>query len=547
MIRIMAVHCCAVGLLMLLCHYTLLSTAEEGFWSINPPSIPGLYCTSQGFQYVVPTKRHRLISVKFSALDKKGSAQVLSNSRNCGTWILRNSSGSVTLHSSYDGCYVYEQDYNNKMMLLIERELVSGEWMHPQIKELKCPKLEALNRSAPDHCSVVPLKERIACAASPISRCMCTKQGCCFDSEDQINPCYYGHKVTVRCTKDALISIAVSKDLTQPPLRLDSIHMMKGRDAACSPTLRTSGFVLFQFSLSACGTTSSERDGTVSYENIMVAETDNVRSQNVTAAELGSPLRLHIQCSLNPSVPSAQNTGVLVPSSPLPDAGPKPSTLQMRFAKDDLYMKYYIDGEYPVVKQPQDPIPVEVRILQSTELNFTLTLHQCWATPTEDSEHELKWLFLDNGCPFTGDNNMSQEISPATYNGLSFHSQYKRFLIHVNHTERSLKVNGLVYFHCRASACPHDALEPCISLCQQGNQRPVREAARNMTILVSSKGPVYFPPAQESNMFGKGSPVPSEPMDKEWVRIVTVVGVLSVILGVIYVVKRRSRASDVKN
>ncbi|XP_075054310.1 zona pellucida sperm-binding protein 4-like [Mixophyes fleayi] len=538
-----ALYCWAVGLLMYLCHCTHLPTAKEGVWNINPANSPGLYCNTHGLQYIVSSKRHRLISVRFSAFDKKGNAHVLSNNSDCGTWIMRSLSGSVTLHASYDGCYVYKQDNKNKMTISIEREYVSGKRMPPQIKELRCPILGALNRSTPELCSAIPHKERIACASSSITRDMCNKQECCFD-DDQINPCYYGNKVTIQCSQEE-ISIAVSKDLTQPPLRLESIHTMKGKEAACSPIMRTSGLVLFQFNLSTCGTTSRDSDGIVHYENVMVADIDDVRNQNTT--ELSSLLRLHIQCSVDPSVLSTENAGTLIPSSPPSDAGSKPLTLQMRFAKDGLYLKYYTDGEYPVVKMPQDSIPIEVGILQSTELNYMVIFHQCWATPTEDPEHELKWPFLVNGCLFTGDNNEPQHVSPARYKRLNLPSRYQRFIININSVEPSLKMalGGLVYFHCRASECFHHVLDPCMPLCQERNRRSVSEPTTNMTILVSSKGPVYLSPAQESNIPGKGTPILNEALDKEWVRIVIVVSILSAILIVIYVIKRRSKTPNV--
>lgn len=60
--------------------------------------------------------------------------------------------------------------------------------------------------------------------------------------------------MTAQCTPDGQFSIAVSQDVTLPPLILDSVHLASGRSAGCVPVAQNNAFVLFQFPLSACGT-----------------------------------------------------------------------------------------------------------------------------------------------------------------------------------------------------------------------------------------------------------------------------------------------------
>ncbi|XP_075707328.1 zona pellucida sperm-binding protein 4-like [Rhinoderma darwinii] len=399
-------------MMLLLDYCTLISSDGKGSWSINPIDSPGLICDPLGFHYTVYPKWNGHLSVKLTAFDQQGRAHVLSTHKACKTWIKRHPSGSVALRASYNGCYAYEENNENLMTISVEKEYIPGNWTFLQVKELRCPKLG----------------------------------------------------VTVRCTQDEHISIAISKDLTRPSLKLDSVHMIAGNEEACKPVLRTNGFILFQFSPSTCGITSKEIDGIVIYETIILANID-VTIPNDTSIRSSVPIRLHIHCSLVSSDLPTQNTGALI-QSPVTNGIPESFTLQMRFAEDYLYLKYY-DGDYPVVKLLEDFIPIEVLLLPKNDSNLTLALHECWATPTEDPNTVPQWPFLVNGCPFTGGHYKSYEVFPASPVGLQFQSHYKRLIVNAVKPAETPLDGGLVYFHCRVFICLQSALDPCIPLCLQ--------------------------------------------------------------------------------
>lgn len=65
--------------------------------------------------------------------------------------------------------------------------------------------------------------------------------------------------MTAHCTPDGQFSIAVSRDVTLPPVILDSVHLASGPSAGCTPVVKNSAFVVYQFPLSACGTTFQVR------------------------------------------------------------------------------------------------------------------------------------------------------------------------------------------------------------------------------------------------------------------------------------------------
>ncbi|NWW88200.1 ZP1 protein, partial [Rhynochetos jubatus] len=121
---------------------------------------------------------------------------------------------------------------------------------------------------------------------------------------------------------------------------------------------------------------------------------------------------------------------VAVPPTATPLAMPGPLGLQLRIATDETYSSYHSDGASPLVRVLRDPIHVEVRLLQKTDPNLVLVLHQCWAAPSPEPTAEPWWPILVDGCPFEGDNYRTRlvPVGPATPQ-LPFPSHYQRFVI----------------------------------------------------------------------------------------------------------------------
>lgn len=59
--------------------------------------------------------------------------------------------------------------------------------------------------------------------------------------------------MTAHCTLDGQLSIAVSRDVTLPPVALESVQLASGHSTGCVPVLTSNAFVVYQFPLSACG------------------------------------------------------------------------------------------------------------------------------------------------------------------------------------------------------------------------------------------------------------------------------------------------------
>lgn len=68
--------------------------------------------------------------------------------------------------------------------------------------------------------------------------------------------------MTVQCTSDGQFVVVVARDATWPHMEVDSISLLNANDPSCSPVDFTTAFTIFQFPVTACGTTMSEVGGT---------------------------------------------------------------------------------------------------------------------------------------------------------------------------------------------------------------------------------------------------------------------------------------------
>uniref|UniRef100_A0A8B9DII7 Zona pellucida sperm-binding protein 4 n=1 Tax=Anser cygnoides TaxID=8845 RepID=A0A8B9DII7_ANSCY len=460
---------------------------------------PGmLACGQDSLQLTLSPGWEGNVSFVLTAWDTDGKAHALHNDSGCGLWVLGAPDGSKKVSVSYTSCYVFEWDGNYLMIVGLEGTDAAGQRVLLEEKLLRCPvDLPALDAPSSSVCSAIRSQDRLPCASSPVSRGDCEARGCCYNPRDRVKTCYYGNTVTAHCTPDGQFSIAVSQDVTLPPVILDSVHLASGPSAGCTPALKNSAFVVYQFPLSACGTTFQVTGDHVVYENELVASRD-VKTGSLGSVTRDSTFRLRVRCSYS-------ITGSFIPLSvqvftlpPLPAVSqPGPLSLELRVASGMIYSSYYMDSDYPLVKALRDPIYVEVRILQRTDPDLVLVLHHCWATPSINPHQQMQWPVLVDGCPYAGDNYQTQLVPLSIASGLQFPSHYQRFTLYtftfVDSTSQEM-LSGLVYLHCSASVCHRSVQESCTTTCPAG-ARGKRSAEHNFqdgASHVSSRGPVIF-------------------------------------------------------
>ncbi|NXN74134.1 ZP4 protein, partial [Himantopus himantopus] len=483
-----------------------------------------LACGQESLQLTLPPGWEGNASFVLTAWDTEGKAHALQNDSECGLFISGTPDGSRKVLVSYTGCYVFEwvsdlwgsagtvataalaaltgvallQDGNYLMLVGLEGTDAAGQKVLHEEKLLRCPvDLPALDAPSSSVCSAVFSQDRLPCASLPISQGDCEARSCCYDPRDRVKPCYFGNTVTAHCTPDGQFSIAISRDVTLPPIILDSVQLASGHSTGCVPVVKNNAFIVYQFPLSACGTTFQVTGDQAIYENELVASRD-VKTGSLGSVTRDSTFRLHVRCSYS-------ITGSFIPLSvqvftlpPLPAVSqPGPLSLELRVASDGSYTSYYTDSDYPVVKTLRDPVYAEVKILQRTDPDLVLVLHYCWATPSGNPQQQLQWPVLVDGCPYAGDNYQTQLVPLSLASGLLFPSHYQRFTFYtftfVDSASQEM-LSGLVYLHCSASVCHRSVQQSCTTTCPAGarGKRSAEHPLQDGAYHVSSKGPVIF-------------------------------------------------------
>ncbi|XP_077086400.1 zona pellucida sperm-binding protein 4-like [Siphateles boraxobius] len=340
------------------------------------------------------------------------------------------------------------------------------------------PKQPVAKAEPLDKCIVADY-EQIQCGPPAISGAECAAINCCFNGQQ----CYYGKAVTVQCIRDGQFVVVVARDVTLPRLSLDSVRLLGGNDPACSPVGSTPFFAIYQFPVTACGTSMMEDSGYVVYENRMTS------SYEVGIGPLGSITRdshfeLLFQCRYSGTSVEAVVVEVNTVPPPPPVAAPGPLRVELRLANgqcvtkgcaegDEAYTSYYSDADYPVTKVLREPVYVEVHILERTDPNIVLMLGHCWATSTPSPLSLPQWDLLVDGCPYQDDRYLTTLVPVAGSSGLQFPTHYKRFVVKMFTFVDPASLAPLqetIFIHCSTAVC-----HPSSGSCEQSCTRKRRD------------------------------------------------------------------------
>ncbi|XP_073712518.1 zona pellucida sperm-binding protein 4 [Misgurnus anguillicaudatus] len=367
----------------------------------------------------------------------------------------------------------------------------------PQQQQKQPQQLPVLKTDPLNKCSVAD-SDQIQCGQPGISGAECEAINCCFNGQQ----CYYGMSVTVQCIRDGQFVLVVARDVTLPHLSLDSIHLLGGSDPPCAPVGSTPSFAIYQFPVTACGTSMMEENGYVVYENRMTS------SYEVGIGPLGSITRdshfeLLFQCRYSATAVEALVVEVNTVPPPPPVAAPGPLRVELRLANgqcvtkgcaegDEAYTSYYSDAEYPVTKVLREPVYIEVRIMERTDPNIVLMLGHCWATTTPSPLSLPQWDLLVNGCPYQDDRYLTTLVPVVGSSDLPFPTHYKRFIVKMFTFVDSASMAPLqetIFIHCSTAVC-HPASGSCEQSCTR-QRRDVYVTTSSEQVVVSS-GPVTF-------------------------------------------------------
>ncbi|XP_052618834.1 zona pellucida sperm-binding protein 1 isoform X1 [Peromyscus californicus insignis] len=400
---------------------------------------------------------------------------------------------------------------------------------HPQWGTLgpsELTKLDSVGTHLPQQCQVA--SGHIPCMANSSSKEACQQAGCCYDNTREV-PCYYGNTATLQCFRSGYFTLVMSQEtaLTHKVI-LNNVHLAYA-PSGCLPTQKTSAFVVFHVPLALCGTTIQVVGEQLIYENQLVSNID-VQKGPQGSITRDNVFRLHVRCIFNASDFLPIQASIFPPQPPAPVTQSGPLRLELRIAKDKTFSSYYQESDYPLVRLLQEPVHVEVHLLQRADPSLVLVLHQCWATPAVSPFQQPQWPILSHGCPFKGDNYRTQLVAVDRAE-LPFWSHYQRFTIATftlldSSSQNALR--GLVYFFCSASVCYPEGPETCSTICDSGMARRRRASGYNSTIqaldIVSSPGAVGFEDAAKLEPSGSSSNSSSRPL--LWVFLLAITLVL---------------------
>ncbi|KAL4005918.1 hypothetical protein ACER0C_005631 [Sarotherodon galilaeus] len=348
---------------------------------------------------------------------------------------------------------------------------------------------------------------RVPCGTTGISGAQCESIKCCFDG----NQCYFGKAVTVQCTRDAQFVVVVAKDVTLPHLDLQTTSLAAG-GPGCSYVDSNSAFAIYQFPVTACGTTFMEEPGVIIYENRMTS------SYQVGVGPRGSITRdshfdFLFQCRyIGTDVETVIVEILPLQNPPLPVSAMGPINVIMRLANgrcltkgcnelDVAYTSFYTEADYPVTKVLRDPVYVEVQLLKKTDPMLVLTLGRCWVTTSPFPHTFPQWDILIDGCPYRDDNYLSSLVPVSANSGLDFPSHYRRFVFKmftfVGSSVKDQKgmdpLHEKLYIHCSTAVCVSGQFVSCEPACYRTRRDVEAEDQKtNEPKTVVSSGPLIM-------------------------------------------------------
>ncbi|XP_059357872.1 zona pellucida sperm-binding protein 4-like [Carassius carassius] len=344
-----------------------------------------------------------------------------------------------------------------------------------------------------DKCAVAD-SEKIQCGLPGISGAECEAINCCFNAQQ----CFYGRAVTVQCIRDGQFVVVVSRDVTLPRLSLDSVHLLGGNDPPCAPVGSTPSFAIYQFPVTACGTSVMEDSGYVVYENRMTS------SYEVGIGPYGSITRdshfeFLFQCRYSETSVEALVVEVNSVPPPPPVAAPGPLRVELRLANgqcvtkgcaegDEAYTSYYSDSDYPITKVLREPVYVEVHVMERTDPNIVLMLGHCWTTSTPSPLSLPQWDLLIDGCPYQDDRYLTTLVPVTGSSGLQFPTHYKRFIVKMFTFVDPASLAALqetIFIHCSTEVC-HPSSGSCEQSCtRKRRDTRIKAVSREQTVVSS--------------------------------------------------------------
>ncbi|XP_070705364.1 uncharacterized protein [Pempheris klunzingeri] len=263
-----------------------------------------------------------------------------------------------------------------------------------------------------------------------------------------------------------LIECFPNGTMTALAMKLESVPSLNPsqltlRDPTCGPFYSDDHYAYFVFTGNSCGTTRKflpnmmlyENEISLPYEGKMDSETDEPEYE----------LKVSCYYDINKTHAVAFHTR---PRRSEPYAKNARGELQvaLRLALDDSFSVFHQAEDYPVAKYLQQPLYVEVQLMEFTNPRVSLELENCWATLDDDRTSQPRWNLVINGC-----------VNPVDPYQVIFHpvwadarvqypSHFKRFEVQMfAFAEDKDNLSHQLFVHCDVVIC--DARNPLGGAC----------------------------------------------------------------------------------
>jgi len=222
--------------------------------------------------------------------------------------------------------------------------------------------------------------------------------------------------------------------------------------------------------LGACGTTTKTVGDTIIYENQVI-----LTAQHTGMISRRPDISLKVTCNL-PSSGYAQSTGHSILN--------EVNATEPGFGQFDLYLNMFIGknyakkhDKYPVLVRTSDRLYFEVSTTASNQ--YTVLIDRCFSTPTEDSNHESKYIFIKERCNISSD----VQFHKSSYGKQRFSA-----------IASDLLANGTkTYLHCTVFLCHSSTKDSmCHSGCNGNNMKRVARSVDNTIFRPSTVSKLYY-------------------------------------------------------